>query len=75
VCEKRENDATDEIEITPAMIEVGERELRRFDKDYESHSAAVMRIYIAMHNNRKVQARVEATCNKQASRVIRFSYE
>ena len=45
---KRELNSTDEIEITPAMIEAGCRELACYNGDYEGDDDAVIRIFDAM---------------------------
>jgi len=44
MCEKE----TDEIEITPAMIEAGTREMISFNRDWESDEDLVRRVYYAM---------------------------
>ena len=37
-----------ECELTPAMIEAGERALVMFDIDFESHREAAIRVYLEM---------------------------
>lgn len=44
--------STDRIEITPAMIEAGERALVMFDVDFESHREAAIRVYREMKKAR-----------------------
>jgi len=46
--ERPDDNSTDEIEITAAMIEAGRSELLEYDHDYESAESAVNRIYRAM---------------------------
>jgi len=38
-----------DIEVTPAMIKAGARELVSFDLDYESWEDAAIRVYKAMY--------------------------
>ena len=49
---KPEANSTDEIEITPEMIEAGARELARFDRDFDDPRDAAARIYAAMIETR-----------------------
>lgn len=39
---------TDEIEITPKMIEAGRYELALYNRDFEDPAEAVSRIFLAM---------------------------
>ena len=41
-------DSTGEIEITPAMIRAGAREVARFNSDFHSEEDAAVRVYKAM---------------------------
>lgn len=53
-----------EVEITPEMREVGCRELRSFNWDYEDDEEAVERIYRAMECARRPSNNEDNICSR-----------